>query len=135
MASPMERTLKKLREWDIKYDIAQSYNHHAKRRKDLFGIIDVVGLKKYPIKNEVKAIFIQVCTFDDWSAHVKKMLASPFGALLVESGELWLIGWGKTKKKGWQSRTRQFERGDYPNSSSHPSVNRAEIKPSHSFDL
>ncbi len=132
--SPMERTLEKLREWKIKYDISQSYNAHSKRRKDLFGIVDVVGLKKYPLTGKTKALFIQVCGAD-WSPHVKKMLASPFAPLLVEAGELWLIGWTNSKKKGWQSRTREFERGDYPNPSSHPSVNQAEIKPSHSFDL
>ena len=133
--SPMERTLNQLREWGIEYDIAQSYNAHSRRRKDLFKIVDVVGLKKYPIKDKVKALFIQVCGAD-WSPHIKKMLASPYAPLLVEAGELWLIGWTKNSKGVWKSRVRKFKRGDYPKSSFHsPLISQAEIKPPQTFDL
>ncbi len=133
--SPMERTLKLLREWGIEYDISQSYNAFTRRRKDLFSIVDVVGLKKYPIKGEAKVLFIQVCGAD-WSPHIKKMLACKYGALLVEAGELWLIGWTKNTKGEWKSRVKKFKRGDYPKSSFHsPLISQAEIKPPQTFDL
>ncbi len=133
--SPMERTLKMLRTWNMEYDISQSYNAHSRRRKDLFKIVDVVALKRYPIKNTVKAIFIQVCGAD-WGVHIKKMLASKYAPLLVEAGELWLIGWTETKKEGWKSRVRKFKRGDYSCSFNHPSsISQAKILPPQTFDL
>lgn len=134
--SPVERTLAWLRELEIDYDISQSYNAHSRRRKDLFGIVDVVGLKMFcpPPRSVYKTLWIQVCA-DDWSVHVKKMLASRYAPLLCETGQLWLVGWSYTKKNGWASRTRQFKRGDYLNRSAHPNDQKAEIKPSQTFSL
>ena len=108
----MQRTLKWLREQNIKYDIVESYNSFSKRRKDLFGIIDIVAL------HNKKTIGIQVCGAD-WSSHIKKIKASPFALDWIEAGELWLIGWRKLKE-GWVSRKYVWKRGDISTTSTQP---------------
>ncbi|KKL01133.1 hypothetical protein LCGC14_2627370 [marine sediment metagenome] len=110
--TPMQRTLKWLREQNIKYDIVESYNAFSKRRKDLFGIIDVVAL------HNKRIIGIQVCGAD-WSPHIKKIKASPFALKWAEAGELWLVGW-RELKSGWKVQKHIFTRGDLQNMPSHP---------------
>ena len=124
--SPMQRTLKWLRKEGMKYDVAESYNSFSKRRKDLFGIIDVVAFKKVMIyKGDMlnpviskKIVGIQVCG-EDWQPHIRKIKASPHGLDWVMAGELWLIGW-RELKSGWKSRIYKFERGDFQTVPSHP---------------
>ncbi len=114
--SPMQRTLKWLRDEGMKYDVAESFNSFSKRRKDLFGIIDVVAFKNVPARygiSQAKRIIvgIQVCG-KDWQPHIRKIKASPHGLNWVMAGELWLIGW-RELKSGWESRIHKFERGDF----------------------
>ncbi len=124
--SPVERTLEYLRDQKLHHDIASSYNHFAKKRKDLFGIIDIVAFKNLYIESQYTdrkylrklVVGIQVCG-EDWQPHIRKIKASPFGLDWVMAGELWLIGWRKLKG-GWKSRMYKFERGDFQNVPSHP---------------
>ncbi len=109
--SHVSRTLEWLRNEKMHHDIASSYNHFAKKRKDLFGIIDIVAFLKKPRDTNAVIVGIQVCG-EDWSPHMKKIKASPFGLDWVEAGELWLIGW-RELKSGWKSRMYKFERGDF----------------------
>ena len=102
--TPMQRTLKWLREQNIKYDIVESYNAFSKRRKDLFGIIDIVAL------HNKKIIGVQVCGAD-WTPHMKKIKTSPFALNWVDGGELWLFGW-RMLKGNCVSRVHKFVRGD-----------------------
>ncbi len=115
--SPMQRTLKWLREQNIRYDVAESYNSFSKRRKDLFGIIDVVAFRN-SIEYGKIIVGIQVCGAD-WQPHMKKIKASPFALDWIEVGELWLVGW-RELKSGYESRIHRFVRGDVLPVSSQP---------------
>lgn len=119
--SHVSRTLEWLRDEKMHHDIASSYNHFAKKRKDLFGIIDIVAFRNIfsplnkdinpPLASNKVIMGIQVCG-SDWQPHMRKIKASPFGLDWVEAGELWLIGW-RELKSGWKSRMYKFERGDF----------------------
>ncbi len=98
----------------MKYDIAESYNSFSKRRKDLFGIFDIVAINK-----QTSIVGVQVCG-TDWQPHMRKIKASIHAKWWVEAGgQIWLIGW-RELKSGWKSRIYKFERGDFQTAPSHP---------------
>lgn len=90
MKSPTSNTLKLLTSLGIKCQVVEYWNAFARKRRDLFGIIDVVGL------HGNKTMGIQTTSDNNISARVNK---------IIESGELdkleqcgWLIavvGWRK----------------------------------------
>lgn len=120
--SPMQRTLKWLRQHNAIYDIVESYNNFSQRRKDLFGVIDVVAL--FPITGGgYSLVGLQVCG-TDWQPHMKKILASSKAKTwLTTNSELWLVGWRKLKS-GWEPRLHKFKRGDFQTVSSHPPISK-----------
>jgi len=84
------------------------------QRKDLFGIIDVVGIRK----NET--IGIQSCG-QAFAKHDKKILTSEYSIKWLESKDrkLFLVGWRKVKlKRGskairWKPRIKEYTWDDF----------------------
>ncbi len=85
---------------------------HTLIKKDLYGIIDLVVL----VKNKADWLLwgVQVCSGNDYAAHMKKMLASQKAYKWVYGIDrrLILIGWRKLKE-GWRPRCYRFTRGDW----------------------
>jgi len=94
MTSPMERTLKVIKSSKQKYWIVEHYNYFAKKRTDLFNIIDLLVICDC-------FVGIQVCG-TDWKSHEIKLMeteAENTIAWLFAGGEIELWGWRKLKKK------------------------------------
>jgi hypothetical protein len=99
--SPTQRTLKRLKD-SGNYplvSIVEKWNPFAKIRQDLFGIIDLLA-----IDNKGNTVGIQVTSYSNISARVKKMEGSDAISHLRNAN--WLLsveGWHKKNNK-WVSR-------------------------------
>lgn len=99
MASgPTERTLQQLRKDGWLADVVERWIPHAKRRKDLFGIIDIVAL------GDGETLGVQCTSDSNMSARVHKLEESDAISALRECN--WRLEvWGWKKKNGrWQVR-------------------------------
>ena len=96
--TPMARSLKKLRDEGWTPDVVESYNYFTKKRKDFFGIADIVA---YDSEGELLAI--QCTSYSNISARVRKIEDSEHLGGLRDAGmriEVW--GWRKDpKRKKW----------------------------------
>lgn len=93
--SPTQRSLAHLRKLGYIADITERYISAINIRKDTFGVIDLIALKK-----GVQGVTgIQTSTMSNKSAHKKKILESEEAKLFVECGNtLILHSWRKLKK-------------------------------------
>ena len=95
----MQRTLAELKKQDVIYQIVEYYHYYAKRRFDLFGIIDILVL------DIPETIGIQVC-LSDYQEHIKKIKASATILPWLQCGnqfEIW--SWRKyLKKRGCKAK-------------------------------
>jgi len=112
--TPTQRTLAYLKERGITAGVVERWIPRAKVRKDLFGIIDIIGIYKYSI------VGIQSCSGSGFSKHDKKIMVSDNTRKWLETGaELWLVGWRKVKKKRggkqmvWKSRVKEYKLEDF----------------------
>ena len=111
--SATQRTLEYLKIKGYNYQVVERWNHFAKRRQDLFGIIDIIAMNGYQV------LGIQSCG-KSFSDHDKKILESPYSKEWVKSGcGLVLIGWRKVKKvRGgkqmvWKPRIKMYSVEDF----------------------
>lgn len=97
--TPTQRTLQRLRKDGWTCQVVEYWNSFAKIRKDLFGVIDVVGV--HPDRG---IIGIQATSGDNLSKRVKKSQAEPRLKTWIEAG-------GKFQAWGWRksARTRRYE--------------------------
>lgn len=115
--SPTQRTLKELKEQGFVCDIVEKWNAYAKRRKDLFGIVDILAL------DPTRGFLGVQCTGNDYSGHLKKLteekaqecmdwLSTPGGCL-----ELWAWRRVKVKRGGkakiWRPRIKILTLDDF----------------------
>ena len=98
--SPTMRTLARLRKEN--YDlvaITERWNPFARIRQDLFGIIDILAIHKGD------TIAIQVTSYSNISARVKKITESPALPFLRDAGWTILVeGWKKEKNGRYTSK-------------------------------
>ena len=96
--TPTARSLKKLRDEGWTPDVVESYNYFTKKRKDFFGIADIVAYD-----SEGGLLAIQCTSYSNISAWVRKIEDSEHLGGLRDAGmriEVW--GWRKDpKKKKW----------------------------------
>jgi len=95
--SPTTRTLALLKKEGYLSAIAEKYNSFIKRRFDLYGFIDVVGIKA----TEKGVLGIQATSGSNISARIKKSVAIPALKVWLQAGnrfEVW--GFSKKGKKG-----------------------------------
>lgn len=98
MSSPTKRTLDVLRERGYMAGVVERWNHAAKVRQDLFGIVDVIGVRP----NETVAV--QATSASNVAARVKKIAASPaLGELRAAGWRVLVHGWAKRDGR-WQVR-------------------------------
>lgn len=92
--TPTQLTLRQLRERGFRAAVVEKWNPHAKIRQDLFGIIDVLGVRKG------ETIGVQATTFDNRLARVRKCAESDsIGDLRDADWTLEVHGWRKVKNK------------------------------------
>ncbi len=116
--SNVQRTLKWLRDhWScVEIDFTERKIPHTHIKKDLFGVIDLVGIVTdlSVIEDRFWLWGIQVCGGNDFAAHMKKILASrkAYKWVCGRDRGLFLIGW-RELKGGWSPRVHRFTRGDW----------------------
>ena len=92
--TPTARSLKKLRDEGWTPDVVESYNYFTKKRKDFFGIADIVAYQDETL------LAIQCTSYSNISARVRKIEDSEHLGGLRDAGmriEVW--GWRKDPKK------------------------------------
>jgi hypothetical protein len=88
--SPTQRSLKHMREQGYTCDVAEYWQAFARKRKDLFSIVDIVCLG-----NGV-TVGVQATSLSNVSARVKKITeCEHLGALRTAGWRLVVHGWGK----------------------------------------
>lgn len=98
MSSPTQLTLAKLRKDGYLASVTEKWNPHAHVRQDLFGFVDVLGLKPG------ETIAIQATSYSNMSARVKKIASHKNIEMVREAGwkiEVW--GWHKPENR-WKLR-------------------------------
>ncbi len=94
--SPTQLTLRNLRERGFRAEVVERWNPHAKIRQDLFGIIDVIGVRRG------ETIGVQSTSFKNRTSRMKKMAESEaIGDLREAEWTLEVHGWRKIKNR-WQ---------------------------------
>lgn len=99
MSSPTQRTLAMLKKDGWMPAVVEKWNPHARIRQDLFGIIDVIGVR------DGQTIGVQSTSASNMSSRIKKIEASDSIATLRKAG--WVIhvhGWKKNSKGRWECR-------------------------------
>lgn len=94
--SPTQLTLRNLRERGFTAEVVERWNPHARIRQDLFGIIDVIGVRRG------ETIGVQSTSFKNRTSRIRKMAESDHIGALREAGwTLEVHGWRKIKNR-WQ---------------------------------
>jgi hypothetical protein len=96
--SPTQRSLKLLRDRGYRAAVVEKWNPHARRRIDLFGIIDLVAI------GNGETIGVQTTSGSNVASRIDKITESEAIADLRDAG--WRIvvhGWRKLKS-GWACR-------------------------------
>lgn len=102
MGSLNQRTIALYAEQGYKCEVVESYNAFTKRKKDLFGIFDVLA-----VGNE-QTIGIQITSKSNMSARIKKIQESEFLPELLRSNwRIVVIGW--FKKPNGRYDYKEFE--------------------------
>jgi len=76
----MQLSLKYLREGGYTVDIVEHWNSFTQRRKDLFGIIDILALRGS------ETLAVQTTSYSNMSARAKKIAESEYIAAIREAG-------------------------------------------------
>jgi hypothetical protein len=110
MTTNTARTLKYLRDHGYQAEVVERYLPYVKRRKDLFGFIDIIAI------NGENILGVQSCDGSAFAEHDKKIIACPKTNLwLASGGLLWLMGWRKkklfrgSKAVRWEERIKEYQ--------------------------
>jgi len=102
MTSLNQRTVALLKDRGYQCDVVESYNAFTKRKKDLFGIFDIVAI------GNGETIGIQLTSKSNMSSRIKKIADSDFFTEIVRSGwRIIVIGW--YKKENGRYDYKEFE--------------------------
>lgn len=102
MSSLNQRTVALFTERGYKCEVCESYNAFTKRKKDLFGIFDVVA-----VGNE-ETVGIQITSKSNMSARMRKIQESEYLPEILRSGwRVVVIGW--FKKPNGRYDYKEFE--------------------------
>lgn len=98
--SPTQRTLARLRKENFDLvEIVEHYNFFSKKRHDCFSILDIIAIK------DKDTYGIQVTSYSNISARVKKITESPALPFLRDAGWTILVeGWKKEKNGRYTSK-------------------------------
>lgn len=102
MSSPTQRTLQYLRERGHVAQVVEYWNPHARRRVDLFGILDIVSV------HDGRVFGWQACAGSGVSARVRKVQASPLLPSVAAAMSVRVIGWRRYRRpvdgRWWRPR-------------------------------
>jgi hypothetical protein len=102
LASQNARTIALYESKGYKCDIVESYNSFSRRKKDLFGIFDIVAI------GNGETLGIQLTSKSNMSSRIKKITNSDFFTEIVRSGwRIIVIGW--YKKENGRYDFKEFE--------------------------
>jgi hypothetical protein len=97
--TPTQRSLKHMRDQGYTVDIAEHWQAFAKKRRDLFTVIDWVCL------GDNETVGVQTTSLANVSARVKKISeCEHLGALRKAGWRLLVQGWGKGKDGKYRLR-------------------------------
>ncbi len=114
--SPTQRSLTWLRDQGYTAQVVERFNHYAKVRQDLFGIIDVLAIKP----GEVGTLGVQATTGTHRSHRRTKALREPRLSTWLACGNRFeLHTWAKRGQRG-KCKTWQLTRHPLPNSMLNP---------------
>jgi hypothetical protein len=103
LSSLNQRTIALYEEQGYKCDRVESYNAFTKRKKDLFGIFDVLAV------GNGETIGIQITSKPNMSARVKKIEESEFLHEILRSGwRVVVIGWFKKPNGRYDYKLFEF---------------------------
>lgn len=99
MGSPTQRSLKYMREKNYECEVTERWNPFARKRKDLFGFIDVLCLG-----DSGDIVGVQSTSDSNISARVAKITDSPLVGRVRKAGiRIVVQGWKKVKGR-WRVR-------------------------------
>jgi len=102
LVSHNARTIALYESKGYKCDIVESYNSFSRRKKDLFGIFDIVAI------GNGETLGIQLTSKSNMSSRIKKITDSDFFTEIVRSGwRIIVIGW--YKKENGRYDYKEFE--------------------------
>ena len=103
MASLNQRTVALLGGQGYKCDLVESYNFFTKRKKDLFGIFDILAV------GNGETIGVQITSKANMSARIKKIQESEYIVELIRSGwRVVVIGWFKNPNNRYDYKLFEF---------------------------
>lgn len=110
--SPTQRALKEAKKLGFTCQVVERWNFHAKKRLDLFGVIDIVA-----IKAGIGIVGIQATSGTNHAARRTKSKAEPKLAEWLASGgrfELWSFSkrGDRGKRKLWTFRREELTAAD-----------------------
>ncbi len=97
--SPTQRSLKYLRDQGYTVAITEKWNPHARVRQDLFGFIDMLGIK------DGQTLAVQTTSSSSFSERIKKIEEHEnLPAVLAAGWQVTVHGWRKNSKGKWVVR-------------------------------
>ena len=119
--SPTQNTLKRLRAagWTCQV-VEQPYNQYTKCRKDLYGFIDIMGIRG-PVHGrsidgfttETTVIGVQCTSRSNTSSRFKKILSCDSAVVWLEAGNaIEVHGWKKIKGR-WECKVIEITLDDF----------------------
>ncbi len=102
MPSLNQRTIALMNERGYKCDVVESYNAFTKRKKDLFGIFDILAI------GNGETVAIQLTSKSNMSTRIKKISESPMLPEVLRSNwRVLVLGW--YKKENGRYDYKEFE--------------------------
>lgn len=97
--SPTQRTLKHLRDQGYTCWVVEYYNYFSKKRVDLFGIWDIIAIRKD------ETVVVQTTASSGVSARIKKISESEHIGMCRDAGWKCVVhGWRKNAAGKWVLR-------------------------------
>ena len=104
--SPTQRTLNLLRDYGLRADVCEKWIPQARKRKDLFGILDLVAIGT--LDRQPVTLGVQATSGSNHSARISKLIEAESSAEWIAAGNrLQVISWTK-KGNRWQPRITEL---------------------------
>jgi hypothetical protein len=92
--TPTELSLRYLREEGFQAAVVEKWNPHARIRQDLFGFIDILGVRAE------ETIAVQATSYTNMRARVNKIAeADTVAAVRAAGWTIWVMGWRKVANR------------------------------------
>jgi hypothetical protein len=100
-SSPTQRSLALLRKHGWTAAVVEHWNHHVKRRVDLFGFADIIAVDA----DGRRIMLVQTTSASNFAARRTKCQESEHAATwLAAGGEILIHGWRKKDNGRWECR-------------------------------